>query len=92
MVVGNENQGGSGRWHTFGIGLGPWRPMFFYLLIVVFNFNVFPFPPSKPQFLGDVPMNRLDAANCSPRYEYFMFFCVMEGDRGSEEMEMGREM
>ncbi len=25
---------------------------------VVFNFNVFPFPPSKAQFLGDVPMNR----------------------------------
>jgi hypothetical protein len=32
-VVGNENQGRSGRWHTFGIGLGPWRSMFFYLLI-----------------------------------------------------------
>jgi hypothetical protein len=25
---------------------------------VVFNFNVFPFPPSKPQFLCDVPMSR----------------------------------
>ncbi len=29
-------------------------------------------------------------------YKYFMFFCVMEGDRGSEEMaremEIGREM
>jgi len=65
-------------------------------LAVVFNLNVFPFPPSKPQFLGDVPMNRQDAANCSPRHKYFMFFCVMEGDRGSEEMaremEIGREM
>jgi hypothetical protein len=33
---------------------------------VVFNFNVYPFPPSKPQFLGDVPMNRQNAANSSP--------------------------
>jgi hypothetical protein len=68
----------------------------------VFNLNVFPFPPSKPQILGDVPMSRQDAANCSPGHKYFMFFCVMEGDRGSEEMaremeiekemEMAREM
>jgi hypothetical protein len=35
-------------------------------LAVVFNLNIFPFPPSKPQFLGDVPMNKQDAANCSP--------------------------
>ncbi len=35
-------------------------------LAVVFNLNVFPFPPSKPQFLGDVPMNRQDAANVRP--------------------------
>jgi hypothetical protein len=55
-------------------------------LAVVFNLNVIPFPPSKPQFLGNVPMNMQDAANCLPRYKYFMFFCVMEGDRGSEEM------
>jgi hypothetical protein len=31
-----------------------------------------------------------------PRHKYFMFFCVMEGDRGSEEiareMEIGKEM
>ncbi len=67
-VVGNENQGGSGTWHTFGIGLGLWRSIFFlsFNLAVVFNLNVFPFPPSKPQFLGDVPMNGQDAANCSP--------------------------
>jgi hypothetical protein len=32
-VVGNENQRGSGTWHIFGIGLRPWRSMFFYLLI-----------------------------------------------------------
>ncbi len=35
-------------------------------LAVVFTLNVFPFPPSKAQFLGDVSMNRQDAANCSP--------------------------
>ncbi len=58
-LVCNENQGGSGRWHTFGIGLGPWRSMFFWLY-------VFPFPPSKPQFLADVPMNRQNTPNCSP--------------------------
>ncbi len=34
-----------------------------FSLAVVFNLNVFPFPPSKPQFLGDVPMKRQDAAN-----------------------------
>jgi hypothetical protein len=65
-------------------------------LAVVFNLNVFLFPPSKPQFLGDVPINRQDAAIVRPRHKYFMFFCVMEGDRGSEEMaremEIGKEM
>ncbi len=35
---------------------------------VVFNFNVFPFPPSKAQSLGDFPMNRKNAANCSPLF------------------------
>ncbi len=34
---------------------------------VVFNFNVFPFLPSKEQSLGDVP-NRKKAANCSPLF------------------------
>jgi hypothetical protein len=29
---------------------------------VVFDFNVFPFPPSKPKLIGDVPMNRQNAA------------------------------
>jgi hypothetical protein len=33
---------------------------------VVFIFNVFPFPPSKAQSLGDVPVNRKNAANYSP--------------------------
>jgi hypothetical protein len=34
-------------------------------IAVVFNLIVFPFPPSKAQSLGDVPMNRKNAANCS---------------------------
>jgi hypothetical protein len=34
-AVCNENQGWPGRWHTFGIGLGPWRSMFFCLLILL---------------------------------------------------------
>ncbi len=35
---------------------------------VAFNFNVFPFPQSKAQFLGDVPMNRQNTANCLPLF------------------------
>jgi hypothetical protein len=31
---------------------------------VVFTFNLFSFPPSKAQSIGDVPMNRKNAANC----------------------------
>jgi hypothetical protein len=38
----------------------------------------------------------MDRQNGSPRCKYFMFFCVIEGDRGNEEMaretEIGREM
>ncbi len=34
-------------------------------LVVISNFNVFPFPLSKAQSLGDVSMNRQNAANCS---------------------------
>ncbi len=52
--------------------------LLFVTFAVVFNFNEFPFPPSKPQFLGDVPMNWQNAANCLPRFEYFVFFCVMD--------------
>jgi hypothetical protein len=36
-----------------------------YNLAVVFNFNVFPFPQSKAQFLDIEPMNRQTTANCS---------------------------
>jgi hypothetical protein len=31
-------------------------------LVAISNFNVFPFPPSKPKSIGDVPMNRQNAA------------------------------
>ncbi len=31
-------------------------------LVVISNFNVFPFPPSKQKLIGDVPMNRQNAA------------------------------
>jgi hypothetical protein len=34
-VVCNENQGGSGRWHTFGIGLRLWRSRFVCLLTLL---------------------------------------------------------
>ncbi len=45
---------------------------------VVFNFNVFSFPPSKAESLGDVSMNRKNAENCSPLFEFV--YCVMERD------------
>ena len=32
-----------------------------------FNVHVFPFAPSKANFLGKVPMDRQNAANCSWR-------------------------
>jgi hypothetical protein len=35
-------------------------------LAVVFIFNVFPFPPSKAQSLGNVPMNKKNEANYLP--------------------------
>jgi hypothetical protein len=38
-------------------------------LVVIFNFNIFPFPPSRAQFLVNVPMNRQNAANCWPPFE-----------------------
>ncbi len=38
---------------------------------VVFDFNVFPFPPSKPELIGDVPMNRQNAA--ARRIFFFSF-------------------
>ncbi len=54
-VVCNENQGGSGRWHRSRIVAI--NVFLSYNFDVVFNFNVFPFPPSKAHFLGMVPMN-----------------------------------
>ncbi len=40
-------------------------------LVVISNFNVFPFPPSKPKLIGDVPMNRQNAA--ARRIFFFSF-------------------
>jgi hypothetical protein len=36
--------------------------LFSLYFAVVFYFNVFPFPPSKPKLIGNVPMNRQNAA------------------------------
>ncbi len=46
------------------IWLGPQRSRFVSLInfAVVFYFNVFPFLPSKPKLIGDVPMNRQNEA------------------------------
>ncbi len=41
-------------------------------LVVISNFNVFPFPPSKPKLIGDVPMNR---QNMAARRIFFSLFC-----------------
>ncbi len=43
----------------------------FFNLVVISNFNVFPFPPSKPKLIGDVPMNRQNAA--AKRIFFFSF-------------------
>ncbi len=79
-VVCNKNQGGSGRWQTFGIGPAQasdrWRWRFDCCLILLwpFIFNVFPFPLSKAQSLDDVPMNKKNAANYSP-LKWICFLC-----------------
>ncbi len=80
-VVCNENQGGSGRWHTFGKGIDTWRSMFFCLIILLssFNFSVFPFSPSKSQFLGNDPNEQTKRGKLSfPRR-----------DKKAEESKMG---
>ncbi len=43
----------------------------------IFIFNIFPFPPSKAQSLGNVPMNRKDTANYSPLI-WICFLCTRE--------------
>jgi hypothetical protein len=58
----NEKEGGPGKWQmsrTVAIEV-----CLSFNLVVIFNFNVFPFPPSKAKSIGDVPMNRENAANC----------------------------
>ncbi len=40
-------------------------------LVFISNFNVFPFPTSKPKLIGDVPMNRQNAA--ARRIFFFSF-------------------
>ncbi len=50
------------------------RSMFFCLCCR----SLFPFLPSKAKLIGDVPMNRQNAANCSLRYG-------MELDRDCQE-------
>ncbi len=41
-------------------------------LVVISNFNVFPFPPSKPKLIGDVPMNRQNGGQLGA-YFFFSF-------------------
>jgi hypothetical protein len=63
-VVGNEKEGGSGRWQMIGIGLGPRRSRFVFLLnfVVVFDFMYFRFRPSNAKSIGNVLTNRQNAA------------------------------
>jgi hypothetical protein len=64
QVVGNEKEGGSGRWQMIGIGLGPRRSRFVFLLnfVVVFDFMYFRFRPSNAKSIGNVLTNRQNAA------------------------------
>ncbi len=66
---------GSGRWHTLAIGLGPRgdRDLFVVLFSCRLHFNVFPFPPSKPKLIGNVLMNRHNAAPW-----YINFFSLLQ--------------
>jgi hypothetical protein len=63
-VVCNENQGGSGRWHKFRIGLRPWRLRFVSRLILLSSLILsnFRFRPSKAKSIGNVLTNRQSAA------------------------------
>ncbi len=42
-----------------------------FSLVVIYNFNIFPFLPSKLKLIGDVPMNRQNAA---ARRKFFFSF------------------
>ncbi len=44
-------------------------------LVVISNFNIFPFPPSKLKLIGDVPMNKQNAA---ARRIFFPLFCTAQ--------------
>ncbi len=46
---------------------------------VVFNLNASSLPPSKAQFLGDVTMNRRNAANTFARVLNYVCFLYKEG-------------
>ncbi len=63
-VVGNEKEGGSGRLQMIGIGLGPRRSRFVFLLnfVVVFDFMHFRFRPSNEKTNCNVLTNRQNAA------------------------------
>ncbi len=63
-VVGNEKEGGSGRWQMIVIGPGPRRSRFVFLLnfVVVFDFMHFRFRPSNAKSIGNVLTNRQKAA------------------------------
>ncbi len=45
-------------------------------LVVISNFNVFPFPLSKEQFLSNVTMNRQNAANSLLPFCIIFVICV----------------
>jgi hypothetical protein len=47
----------------------------FSINFAVFDFNAFPFPPSKPKLIGDVPMNR---QNVAARRIFFFLFCTAQ--------------
>ncbi len=64
-VVCNENQGGSGRWHTFGTYRSQTVAMevcFPFKFAIVFDFIHFRFRPSKAKSIGNVLTNRQSAA------------------------------
>jgi hypothetical protein len=70
-VVGNEKEGGSGRWQMIGIGPGPRRSRFVFLLnfVVVFDFMHFRFRPSNAKSIGNVSENAPPSPRSQPNWD-----------------------
>ncbi len=77
-VVCNENQGEGQEGGILSVQVSRIVAIEVCLLFnfaVFFIFNVFPFPPSKAQSLGDVPMNKKKTQQSIRHRFEFVFLC-----------------